>query len=138
MPPAAGTPPGLCMPEFLCTGSRGWREDGKAAEGTLWSLRPLGARGRWRIGLAGTQAAGLAYGRDTAPPHPTAAFSGGWACVAASGHLHTLPLLSSSPRRNPGEIQVTTRAAPPPRGRAALEPLLTWLVQGPLLPVLRE
>lgn len=119
---------GACLPQreprrafpcqsFLCAGSRGWREDGKAAEGTLWSLRPLGARGRWRAGLAGTQAAGLAYGRDTAPPHPTAAFSGGWACVAASGHLHTLPLSSSSPPRNPGGIQVTTRP------RAAALPL---------------
>lgn len=41
---------------------------------------------------------------------------------------------SAQPWREPSHH----RAAPPPRGRAALEPLLTWLVQGPPLPVLSE
>lgn len=55
-----------------------------------------------------------------------------------SSHLLTPLLLSSGSLRNLGPSLVTTGAAPPPRGRTALEPMLTWLMQDPPLPMLRE
>lgn len=100
---------------------------GSAGEVAYPSQRDLGGRPR------------LWAGHCLSSPHRSGVL--GWPGLYCSlrppPHSAPMELRSSvqswrEPSHHPG------RPAPPPRGRAALEPMLTWLVRGPPLPVPRE
>lgn len=106
---------------------------------------PCGRSDRWECGQGGVSVR-VGPKRPTSPmggtlssltPPQQSSLVAGLA-LPISSHLLTLLLLSSGPQRNLDQSHVTIGAAPPPRGRTALEPMLTWLMQGPPLPVLKE